>query len=143
MKIRTLSSVAITLVLTCALIYPAMAREAASGMASGKRTVDAACVKPAVLAREDAIITAWTTFNTSVSSAYAARKTALGAAWDMTDASARNAAIKAAWNAFNKAKKDAQKKWQTDRKAAWKTFRAAAKACKAPDTDAGGEAMDQ
>lgn len=85
----------------------------------------------------------WVKFNASIVSAYSTRKSALDAAWAMTDAKARNAALKAAWNAFKTAKKSAQKQWKADSKAAWKTFRTAAKACKMPEADAGGESMDE
>lgn len=139
---RLLTAVAATIVLT-SMTLTAFAREAGSGMATGKKTVDIVCVKTALDIREDALMAGWSTFNTSVSSAYAARKTALDAAWVMTDAAARSAAIKAAWTAFKTAKQGAQKKWQAARKAAWSAFRTAAKACKAPEVDAGGESMDQ
>lgn len=134
----TVAAIALT-----SVALPALAREAASGMATGKKAVDIACVKTALDVREDALMAGWSVFNTSIVAAYTARKSALDAAWVMTDAAARNAAVKAAWTAFKTAKQSAQKQWQSARKAAWKTFKSAAKACKVPEVDAGGEAMDQ
>ena len=140
---QQLSSALIAFALATALVTPAFAMEGGR-MMGAKSSVDIACMKTAVDARENALMTAWGTFNTSMAAAYAARKAALDAAWVMTDGKARNAAIKTAWTAFNTAKKTAMKQWNTDRKAAWSAFRAAAKACHGTsDTDAGGEAMDQ
>jgi len=133
---KTAVSALISSTLVFSSVLPASAREAASGLASGKRTVDIACVQKAIDAREDALMNAWTAHNTAVSSAYAARKTALHAAWGMTDPGARKAAIKAAWEAFRTSMKTAKETWKKSRKAAWETFRASAHACNATDLGA-------
>ena len=105
-----------------------------------KKTVDIACVQKAVDKREDALGAGWTAFNTSVSSAYAARKTALHDAWSKTDAAQRRSAVKAAWDAFKKSAQSARKTWKEARKNAWKTFRSEAKACKGTTTEVSTEA---
>ena len=112
------------------------------GFMPSSKTVDIACVKTAMDARETALMAGWATFNTSITSAYTMRKAALDAAWVMTDANARKTAIKAAWDAFKKSKQAAAKQWRTDQKAAWLAFRTATKTCKAGDVDVGGESMD-
>ncbi len=112
-----------------------------------KAQVDNVCVQTAVDARESSLITAWGTYNTAMTVAYTARKTALHDAWGKTDAKERRAAVKAAWDAFAKVKKVAVRGWNDTRKGVWKTFRTAAKACKGASAEAGletqGEHMDQ
>jgi hypothetical protein len=109
------------------------------------KTIDTACIQRAVDAREGSLLTAVTTFTTSIQAAYTARKNTLHDAWALTDSKQRKEAIKTAWKTFKDAKKAARKKFKDDSRAAWKTFRTAAKSCKggATDTsDVGGEATD-
>ena len=106
------------------------------------KTADIACVQTAVDARESAIDTAWGTFTKSMTSAYAARKSALHYAWSLTDAKARKDAIRGAWKAFKKATKAARKQWMSDRKAAWEVFKTAKKSCNTKEPgDEGGQGL--
>lgn len=136
-----------TLALGSAL--PALATDgtAASSSASSKPVVmrvnkanakkfDAACIKTAVVARETAIGSAWTTFSASMTSAYATRSAALATAWSNTDAAARRTAIKAAWDTFKKSARSARETWRTAQKSARKAFKEAAKKCGVPVGDA-------
>ena len=98
----------------------------------------------AVSKRDGAIIAALGTYYTSVNSALTTRKTALTAAWLITDPKQREAAIKAAHEAFKGTWKKARNTMNDARKAAWKTFQTDAKACKAPPSasDAGAQGTD-
>lgn len=101
---------------------------------SSNSNIDIACVKTAVETRENAISTALDTFNTSVKTSLQTRKTALLAAWSLTDNAARKTAIKAAWKTFNTEYKVARKAFSTTKKTAWNQFSVARKACKASPT---------
>lgn len=94
---------------------------------------DWACVSTATGVREDAIISAFESFNSSMISALKARKTALVAANAKTEKSERQAARKSAWNTFKTAKKNAAAEYRTDRKDAFKAFATTVKTtCKTP-----------
>lgn len=84
-----------------------------------KKSVSVTCMAPVVTAREDALV-----------SALQARKSALVAAWALTDDKARRDALKDAWEAFRDANN-----------AAWRTYRSAAKACGADPEAEGPGAM--
>lgn len=131
----------IATVLSASLLMPVAAFAASS--APGSVTVDLACIQTAVAAREQSIMTAWGAFNTSMTSAYTTRKSALNTAWGTIDAAARKTAVKSAWDAFRSSKKSAGTQWRTSQKGAWKTFRTASRACKGgASADAGGESAD-
>lgn len=89
-----------------------------------------ACVKDAVVAREAAIGTSFSTFSASISTALSARATALANAWSLTDGTARRTARNAAWTEYKNASKAAKATFKTSKKAAWKIFNDASKACK-------------
>lgn len=96
-----------------------------------KKNVDQTCMQNAVDAREDAVASAFGTFNTSIGTALSARKTALHAAWSLESGTERNAALKKAWATWKTAHKDATSKLKAARKAAWGTFKSTAKtSCK-------------
>ncbi len=137
-------------IVAASMTIPAFAEEGASmsvgASMKAKKTVDIACMQSAVDKREDAIIAAWSAFNTSMTSAHTMRKTALHDAWGMSDPAARRSAIKSAWENFRKSKKSAVQAWKAARKNAWKTFKSDAKKCKGVEAeaavDASGEAAD-
>lgn len=88
-----------------------------------------ACVATAVDKREVAIQTALDTSYNTTKTALSTRRTALAAAWKLSDRTERREAIKTAWHAFKGTWKTAEKQLRADRKAAWKLFRTAARAC--------------
>lgn len=99
---------------------------------SSSITLDAtqmACIKTAVGKREDSLIAGHDAYALSVKNAYTTRKTALMAAWDLTDKTARRTAVKAADQAFKTSVKTARSTWNTARRTAWKTFDTDKKAC--------------
>ncbi len=92
-----------------------------------KAKVDAVCMQTAVGVREDAIQSAWTTFSSSTLAALSVRKSALNAAWGLTDLKAQKTSIIKAWKDWKKSSKDAHMTLKKDRKAAWETFKKTAK----------------
>lgn len=101
----------------------------ASASAQAHTAVDAACVKPAIVARETAVGTAWTAYASAVGAAYNTRRVQLEAAWSNSDASVRAQAELNAWNTFRDSMKNAHNAFKTAKKNAWSTFKTAAKAC--------------
>jgi len=88
-----------------------------------------ACMKPAVLKREDALAVSADVYATALKTSLAARRTALLAAWDLTDATARQTAISAAWSAFQNSRATALNTHKVARNAAWAQFGVDRKAC--------------
>ncbi|MEN9921281.1 MAG: hypothetical protein RLZZ517_259 [Candidatus Parcubacteria bacterium] len=112
----------------------------ASSTKDGLKNVDATCVSTAVSTREDAIMAAWTTFNTDVTETLTARKSALVAAWAKSDSKERRAAVKDAWANAKKERKAAALEYKNAKKAAWATFKTEAKKCGGSEgSDASGE----
>jgi hypothetical protein len=84
----------------------------------------------AVMTRETAIVSAWTTFTASIGEALTDRASALEAAWNGSKEGNR-AATKSAWGDWKEAKKAAHSKLRNDRKTAWDAFKKTAKeSCK-------------
>lgn len=97
-------------------------------------SIDTTCVQTAVSAREQAIVAAWSTYNTAVVAAHTARSSALATAWGNSDAVARKTAIKAAWYTFGASIKTATKTMRTTKKSVWETFKTTVKnTCKSPE----------
>lgn len=90
------------------------------------------CVGTAVSAREVTLAGGMTTYTAALNAAYAARGTALKAAYTNTTRESVRIAVRAAWSTFNASVKSARSSWKSTRDGAWKTYRAAAHACKAP-----------
>lgn len=110
------------------------------------KKVDLACMKSAVVKRENAIIAAKEKSFTSMDAAFKARRDALQAAWEKTNAKERREAINAAWKTFRETHKAARAQLRKDDKAAWSTFKNDRKACKidsgSSGSDAAGESID-
>lgn len=107
---------------------------------NGTSTVDISCVSLAVSTREDAIMKAWTSFNTEVTSTLTERKAGLVTAWGLTDAKERRAEIKKIWDSSKKDKKAAGAEFKKTKRAAWDEFKKASKACGGSvGSDASGE----
>lgn len=88
-----------------------------------------ACIKSAVIKREDALVVGFDVYASSIKSARVARKDALSLAWDKTVSSERRLAVKVADKTFAESTRNARKTWNTARRTAWKTFEADRRAC--------------
>ncbi len=105
--------------------------------------VDGACMATAVDKRDSAIEVVVDTYASTVKMALETRKTALKAAWGMSDVKARRQAINEAWNAYKKSVKSARRVFKTSRNAAWSQFRTDAKVCHGSSSeDNGGAGSD-
>ncbi len=128
-------------------VTPAFAIPAYSSSSSAGGNVDIVCVQGYVATRESALMSAWSSYASGMTSAYDIRKAALASAWGTTEAAARRTAVKAAWTTFRSSKKVTVKSWNDTRKSAWKAFRQSVKACKGAATEtaveSAGEANDQ
>ena len=118
-----------------------------SGKPTLKAALDAsaiACIKAAVVKREDALISGFDIYAAALRSARQIRRDALSAAWDKTVPSERRAAVKAADRAFTEATKVARNTWNTSRRTVWKTFETDKKACRVTVTssDTGSSVTD-
>lgn len=96
---------------------------------NSSKTVNLVCMQNAVVARDNAILTAESTLNVAWSNALTARRDALQAAWTLTTKKARMSAIHTAWTTYNKAMIAAKKAFRKSRNAAWATYRTTAKTC--------------
>jgi len=114
------------------------------GAAAATDSTKIACVKEAVMDREEGITTAVKKFHTTVSGAYEDRADALEAAYAKTDKKEVKKAVGDAWKTFKATMKKARADWKKERNAAWKTFKTEQKACKAPTevSDATNESAD-
>jgi hypothetical protein len=90
-----------------------------------------ACIKAAVVKREDALIAGFDIYAAALKAARQVRKDSLSAAWDKTVPLERRAAVKAADKAFAESTKAARKTWNDARRSAWRTFDTDRKACNA------------
>lgn len=111
------------------LALPVIADNTNSNANSANKTVDLTKMQFAVDTRDTAVLLAWDKYAEDVKSALKTRRTALKAAWALTDKTTRRTAIKGAWTdyrnavkttreSFKKAKKDAWTQWKLDSKAA-------------------------
>lgn len=104
--------------------------------------VDPACMQTAIGKRDDAIISALDTYYNAAKSALTARKSALQAAWGMTDKKARRDAQRKAWSDYRAATKDSRKTFRNAQRDAWKQFNTDAKACRGTD-EFGSQSTDE
>lgn len=88
-----------------------------------------ACIKTAVVKREDALISGFDVYASALKAARQVRRDSLSAAWDKTVPLERRAAVKAADKAFADSSKAARKTWNDSRRSAWRTFDTDRKAC--------------
>jgi DNA repair ATPase RecN len=96
-----------------------------------KVKVDAVCMQTAIDTREDAIISSWDKFASSMKDALKVRKTALHAAWGLSDVKAQNKAVASAWKEYKKSSQEAHKALKSARKSAWDAFKKTTKtSCK-------------
>ncbi len=106
-----------------------------------KKIIDLSCMQAAVSKRETAVINAYDTYSTAITATLQTRKSALVAAWTITDTKQRWTAIMKAWTTFWKDRKAARQTFRMTRNAAWKQFKIDRKACGAGPTgeDPGSE----
>lgn len=109
-----------------------------------KPKVDLVCMQNAVDKRDGAIITAFDTFHTSLSTALKDRQTALKNAWSLTDRKARREAIRSAWKNYRTAAQAARKALRIARRTAWQNFMKDRRGCgpQAWADDGANEAVD-
>jgi len=102
-------------------------------------TTTLTCMQGLVDTREDAVIAAFTKFNTDIMSALTARKVGLHDAWGLPTGSVSvSGPYKSTWTTWKTASKKAHTDLKSTRKAAWETFKTSAKSsCSAtlPDTE--------
>lgn len=88
-----------------------------------------ACVAAAVDKREATIDAGWSAYATATTANLSTRRTALAAAWAMTDRTARRTAIQAAWKAWRDSQRATAKTWHAAKQAAWSQFSKDRRAC--------------
>lgn len=106
--------------------------------------INTACMQAAVDKRDGAVIAGLDAYYPSVKSALEARRSALKAAWGLSERKARREAIRVAWDAFKGTWRTASKNLRNAKNAAWKQFNADAKACKVNPSAEGenGQSLD-
>lgn len=127
-SMRTLATAIAAAIASMALALP-VAAQTATTSAGAASSADLACMSAAVGTRENALISARTTFNASVMAALQTRRDALLAAYTIADHQNRRAAIEAAIRAYAKATADARAKFSADIKVAWSVFMTARVNC--------------
>ena len=132
--------------LLAATALPVFAQTATTAPAtapSPRRTVDVACIQSAIEKRDTTIATAVNAHAVVQTTAIAARKAALKAAWALTDQKARRAALRDAWKAFTVTSKAARKAFRDSQRTAWKQFNTDRKTCgSGVSDDPGNEGHD-
>ena len=117
--------------LLASIAVPALAETSATSTppVSTKKTINVECIQNAIEARDSAIITAVAAHASAQAAALTARKTALKAAWAMSDQKARRAALRDAWRIFDTASRTARRSYRDAQNAAWKKFNTDRRAC--------------
>lgn len=112
------------------LALPVIAANTNSNANNANKTVDLAKMQVAVDTRDTAVLLAWDKYATDVKSALEARKTALKAAWALTDKTTRKTAIKGAWTSYRNAIKLARETFKKAKNSAWTQWKLDSKAAK-------------
>jgi len=94
------------------------------------KIVDISCAQSAVNKRETAVQSAFSAWNSSISSALQTRASELASAWQLTDKTQRQNAIRSAWEKFKTSKKVATETFRKAKQAAWKQYKTDLKNCK-------------
>ncbi len=103
------------------LATPAEAKTVRQSSLTSSTTVS--CVSEAIIARESAIMTAWTNFSEDINLALIARQGALVEAWNMESPKELSAAVKDAWKNWKASSKTAHSELKSERKTAWNAFK--------------------
>lgn len=124
------------------IALPVIADNQNSNVSNKNKTVDLVKMQAAIDTRDTAILLAWDKYSTDVKSALEARKTALKAAWALTDKAIRKTAIKGAWTTYRSAIKSARETWRKAKKDAWIQWKIDSKAAKGNAEDNTSESVD-
>lgn len=110
-----------------------------TGSSSSATTTQSAldCVKDAVVIRENSITSTFTTYSSSMTTAYQNRLSALQSAWSNANPAERKTAVKKAWDDFKTTSKSTIKTMRDGNKTAWETFETARKSCKGGNVTTG------
>ena len=130
--IRTLSIVALGIfVATSAFAIDdnTSAQERTLSKRNSEKVLNVQCVQNAVEKRDSAVISAHSTFNTSIVNALTVRKDAVKLAWAKETQKDRTSARKAAYEVFRTSQKSAHEALRSVRKTSWSTFDTDMKAC--------------
>ncbi len=109
--------------MTATTTKPAMKADAKRAKA------DPACVKAAVVTREEALADGVRVFGDAVADAYDHRAVAIAIAYAKTGDENIRTSLKAAWDVFKTDAKTARDTWNATQRSAWKSFEASVKAC--------------
>ena len=107
-----------------------------SSVSSSASSKDAACVRNAVIARENSIVSAFSAFSASMTSAHQTRLNDLSNAWNLSGKE-RKTAVKNAWNTFKTSSKTVANTLKNSKKSVWSSFEASRKTCKGGDKETG------
>lgn len=121
---------ATAVLLSTALAAPAFAQTTVNQSATVASSADLACMSAAVEARENAVLSARTSYNAGILAAITARKVSLQAAYTIANNNDRRVAIKAALNAYATAHATARATFKTGIKAAWSAYATARINCR-------------
>lgn len=128
-RMRTLLSTRIAAALLSMMFAVPAFAQGASTSAGAATSVDLACMSAAIETRENAVLSARTTFNASIVAAIQTRRDALKAAFTIANNADRMVAIKAALNAYATAAANARATFKASVKAAWSAFATARVNC--------------
>jgi hypothetical protein len=93
------------------------------------RSVDLVCMQNAVEKRDSSVATAWDVHAAAIKGGLSARKTALKAAWGLTERKARREALRTAWRTWRETARTAVRTWRKAKGDAWHGFQKARKEC--------------
>ncbi len=96
------------------------------------------CLRTAVAKRESALMGEVTMMNSTISSAFMTRATALDSAYQVSDKEARKTSVDTAWSIFKSSTDIARKTGQDTQKSTWDTFKTDTKACNVWGADTDG-----
>ena len=96
------------------------------------------CLRTAVAKRESALMGGVTMMNSTISSAFMTRASALDSAYQVSDKEARKTAVDTAWSTFRSSTETAQKTTQDTQKSTWDIFKTDTKACNVWGADTDG-----
>lgn len=99
---------------------------------STSATLDTACIKTAIEARESSLKTGWSEFSAAVTGAYTTRAEDLATAYGKSTPEEIKGAVKNAWTIFKNTVKTARTEWKGVRKDTWAEFKNDKKECRVP-----------
>ena len=127
--------------MSCVVLIPLFA-SAESGTNSSQTTpgIQISCVQASIEKREQSLIAAHQTFNTSIVQALTARSENLKNAWAKGDTKERRAAIKLAHSNFKSTQSGAHQAMRVARTSSWNAYESEMRACGVSNT---GESPSQ